>query len=156
MKARRPLFFHLCILGGPVPPAVNGVLQIKLLHRFKPGQPDSDNDFWRSFVDKCRLAWGVFFPPAPRRLRTLTTVSNPSAPSASGTQVAKWAGSLGRMLTSGPAGGGAGGEATEVNGLSAKQVVLSRLQMVLIADRCGLDPVSGWDGSTREHQEAAS
>jgi hypothetical protein len=95
-------------------------LQIKLLHRFKPGQGPQDNEFWRSFVDKCRLAWGVFFPPSPQTIRRQSMLSN-------------WAGGLGKILA--PRAALSAGEGQAVNGLSAKQVVLSRLQMVLIADR---------------------
>ncbi|GLC37046.1 hypothetical protein PLESTB_001397400 [Pleodorina starrii] len=108
--------------------------EIKLLHRFKSGQSSRDTDFWNSFVDKCRLAWGVFFPPAPHSVRRQSRLS-------------KWAGGISRMLAPGPGqaaesggAGAGGGDGAAVSGLSAKQVVLSRLQMVLIADRCGVSP----------------
>lgn len=107
--------------------------EIKLLHRFKKAPGPEDNAFWQDFMQKCRLAWGVFFPP-PARPRRHTG----------------WGGlprSLGRLLGQ-PGGGTGGAPAAEdgtnsgqlVNGLSAKQVVLNRLQMILIADRCGVAP----------------
>ncbi|KXZ43460.1 hypothetical protein GPECTOR_89g480 [Gonium pectorale] len=107
--------------------------EIKLIHRFKPGQSPSDADaeFWRSFVDKCRLAWGVFFPPKPQT----------SMPRRTGGGLGAWASGVGKLLLSGqpaaPVAGAASGSS-----LSAKQVVLNRLQMVLIADRCGVSAES--------------
>ncbi|GFR40605.1 hypothetical protein Agub_g1185 [Astrephomene gubernaculifera] len=98
--------------------------EIKLLHRFKPGRGPDDTDPWRSFLDKCRLAWGVFFPPAPKRSRS---------------QLATWAGGIGSLLATAATGSGVTDSATS---RTAKQVVTSRLQMVLIADRCGVSPES--------------
>ncbi|GIL74934.1 hypothetical protein Vretimale_2559 [Volvox reticuliferus] len=110
--------------------------EIKLLHRFKPGQGTrNDSDFWRIFTTKCRLAWDVFFPPEPQ------LAQHKSAANA----LSKWgSGGFGRMFQSRPkqfgGGGRSSGDGTVINGLTAKQVVLSRLQMVLIADRCGVTP----------------
>lgn len=68
----RPLAFRRTAPGkNRVPchevdmPELRGSLskQIKLLHRFKAGGPDQA--FWQGFVQKCRMAWGVFFPPTP-------------------------------------------------------------------------------------------
>ncbi len=106
-------------------------LQIKLLHRFKKAPGAEDNVFWQDFMHKCRLAWGVFFPPPARPGRRTGWGGLPR--------------SLGRLLGQ-PGGGSAGGGGAPagadgsntgqlVNGLSAKQVVLNRLQMILIADR---------------------
>ncbi|EFJ42841.1 hypothetical protein VOLCADRAFT_96990 [Volvox carteri f. nagariensis] len=61
--------------------------------------------------------------------------------------LSKLADGLGQLLTPGAhggggvgAGGGDGEGSSTVTGLSAKEVVLNRLQMVLIADRCGVSP----------------
>ncbi|GLI69558.1 hypothetical protein VaNZ11_014194 [Volvox africanus] len=113
--------------------------EIKLLHRFKPGQgPRTERAFWRSFTDKCRLAWDVFFPPEPTAIARRKSAANAMSTWGSG------GGSFGRIFQSRSkqfgGGGRSSGDGTVVNGLTAKQVVLSRLQMVLIADRCGVAP----------------
>ncbi|GIL48021.1 hypothetical protein Vafri_4737 [Volvox africanus] len=112
--------------------------EIKLLHRFKPGQgARNERAFWRSFTDKCRLAWDVFFPPEPSAIARRKSTANAISTWGSG-------GGFGRFFQSRPkqfgGGGRSSGDGTVVNGLTAKQVVLSRLQMVLIADRCGVAP----------------
>ncbi|MEW5303045.1 MAG: hypothetical protein WDW36_005776 [Sanguina aurantia] len=71
--------------------------EVKMLHRVPAAaaaQPKQDPAFWGGFLNKCRLAYDVFFPPKP-------------VPKAQ---------------------------------LSGKEVVMSRLQMVLVADRCGISP----------------
>ncbi|KAG2497586.1 hypothetical protein HYH03_004332 [Edaphochlamys debaryana] len=103
--------------------------QIKLVHRFKPGTaPGPDQAFWSDFVNKCRMAWGVFFPPPPQTIRSRRPPG-----------IASWALGLGKVLPGGKA-ASASGSALPAAALSAKQVVLNRLQMVLIADRCGVSP----------------
>lgn len=67
--------------------------EVKMVHRVPPPtekQPKPDPVFWGGFLNKCRLAYDVFFPPKP----------------------------VPRVQ------------------LSGKEVVMSRLQMVLVADRC--------------------
>eukprot|EP00198_Chlamydomonas_reinhardtii_P004043 XP_001693379.1 chloroplast division site determinant [Chlamydomonas reinhardtii] len=95
--------------------------EIKLLHRFKAGGPDQA--FWQGFVQKCRMAWGVFFPPTPGL-----------KPRPRG--IGAWANKMGMLLK-----GSVPADNTKlVRGRSYKEVVMSRLQMVLIADRCGVSP----------------
>ncbi|KAG2444079.1 hypothetical protein HYH02_009021 [Chlamydomonas schloesseri] len=95
--------------------------EIKLLHRFKAGA--TDHAFWQGFVNKCRMAWGVFFPPAPGLKPRPRGIS-------------AWANKMGMLLK----GSVPADSAKLVRGRSYKEVVMSRLQMVLIADRCGVSP----------------
>ncbi|PNH01930.1 hypothetical protein TSOC_012134, partial [Tetrabaena socialis] len=97
--------------------------EIKLIHRLRPGQRGADGDLWGSFVDKCRMAWGVFFPPPPPVRRRPTGIAG-------------WAGGIGRLL----GGGGMSAGTALAPGLTPKRVVLNRLRMVLVADRCGVAP----------------
>ncbi|KAG2436779.1 hypothetical protein HXX76_006303 [Chlamydomonas incerta] len=95
--------------------------EIKLLHRFKAGAPDQA--FWQGFANKCRMAWGVLFPPSPGL-----------KPRPRG--IGAWANKMGMLLK----GSVPADSAKLVRGRSYKEVVMSRLQMVLIADRCGVSP----------------
>lgn len=116
LPALRPTTALLSETPGPLPLMADPSPEIKLLQRFKKASQPPDG-FWGDFVVKCRLAWGVFFPPAPPG----------QASAASSSPLGKFLGAH-----------AAGIPARSV--MSPKHVVMSRLQLVLMADRCGVAP----------------
>jgi len=110
----------------PVPPLVDADPEVTLVTKMKAAAQDDESkkqQFWGDFMQKCRLAWDIFFPKEPEVMS--------------------------------PAG-----------------AVKSRLHMILVSDRCGLDlPTlmkikqssmaaialdNGWDAVTELQVQVAS